>query len=66
MSERYVLKRDFSASLTGPFAPGDVSDWSVYDAADPRHGTSDEWPIAAFAKRSDAIQFRNMKNGRKP
>lgn len=56
MKHRYIVKPDFLSGLSG-----DGHDWAVYDTQDKEHGTDEEWPIAAFAKHSDALAFRRMK-----
>lgn len=56
MKHRYVVKSDHIGGLSG-----DAHDWAVYDTQDKTYGTDEAWPIAAFAKRSDALAFRRMK-----
>lgn len=51
MSARYHTHRNYSAGLSGDI------DWAVYD----RRASDPETPIAVFARRSDAMAFRKLK-----
>jgi hypothetical protein len=59
VKRRYVVKPDFYTPLSSS-----GKDWAVYDTTDERYGTADEWPLAVFAVRADAMAFRRMKEGK--